>query len=95
MKLVATSDFRNPRPSSIDHDERQHESHIHKGARFDIGGDLPLEKLSVDDKKLISLLNSAGRIVEASQTDKVKAIDAEVAQENKRLAAAKPAEAKK
>lgn len=79
MKLVATSDFRNPNPEKIDvGDDKIHDLHIHKGARFSIGGDAPFEKLSANDKKLVVELNASGRIVSEDQTEKVKQIDAEV-----------------
>lgn len=87
MKLVATSDFRNPDVETIDVGaDKVHDLHISKGDRFEIGGELPFEKLSAEKKKLIVELNAAGRIVEASQTEKVKAIDAEVAAEKKKAA---------
>lgn len=79
MKLVATSDFRNPNVEKIDVGANKiHDLHIHKGARFSIGGDLPFEKLSAADKKLVVELNVAGRIVEESQKEKAKQIDDEV-----------------
>ena len=81
MKLIATSDFRNPDPENIDHANRIHELHIHKGARFQIGGDLPFEKLPASQKRLVTELNVAGRIIGEDQTEKAKAIDAEVAAE--------------
>lgn len=96
MKLVATSDFRNTHTDKIDvGDDKIADSHVHKGARFSIGGDVPLEKLSGADKRLVAELNAAGRIVYADQTEKVKAIDAEVAAETKKVKAAQPADAKK
>lgn len=95
MKLVATSDFQNPRPATIDHADREHDLFIHKGARFSIGEDAPFEKLAPEDKKLVALLNSAGRIVAEEDKDKVALIDKEVTAEKKKAAAAKPAEAKK
>lgn len=90
MKLVATSDFKNPRPDTIDHAEREHDLFIHKGARFSIGDDLPFEKLNGDDKKLVTLLNSAGRIVAEDDKEKVAMIDKEAGMEKKRLAALAP-----
>jgi len=82
MKLVATSDFRNPDVNAIDvGSDKIADLHVHKGARFDIGGDLPFEKLNASQKKLVVELNAAGRIVEESQKEKVAAIDKEVAAE--------------
>ena len=98
MKLVATSDFRNPNVEKIDvGGDKIHDLHIHKGARFDIGGDLPFEKLSAADKKLVVELNAAGRIVAEDQTEKVRQIDAEVKAEKAAEAALnkKPEAAKK
>lgn len=91
MKLVATSDFRISDPSAIEvESESLHENHVHKGARFSIGGDLPFEKLPANAKKLVVELNVSGRIVSTDQTEKVKAIDAEVAQEAKAAKKATP-----
>lgn len=80
MKLVAASDFRNPDVESIDVGaDKIADLHIHKGARFEIGGELPFEKLNASQKKLVVELNAAGRIVEESQKEKVAAIDKEIA----------------
>lgn len=78
MKLVSTSNFRNPQPGKITVAGALHPQHIHKGARFEIGGDAPFDKVEPDDKRLVTLLNTAGRIVEASQVELVAQIDAEV-----------------
>lgn len=77
MKLVAVSAFRNTNPGRIKVEGALHANHVHKGARLSIGGDLPLEKLSQEDRDLVVLLNIANRIVEPSQTEAVAAIDAE------------------
>ena len=96
MNLVATSDFRNPDPETIDLGaDAKHKLHVHKGARFAIGGDLPIEKLSASQKKLVAELNAAGRIVDEGQKEAVKAIDAEVAADAKKAAAEVAATAKK
>jgi len=78
MKLVAASDFRNTSPDRIEIDNHLHVQHVHKGARFTIGGDAPFDKLPAQDKKLVVELNSAGRIVEESQKEAVAKIDEEV-----------------
>ena len=89
MKLIATSDFRNPDPLILEaEDSLLHESHIHKGCRFSIGGNLPFEKLSASQKKLIVELNVAGRIIEESQKELAARIDAEVELEEKKNAPA-------
>ena len=92
MKLVCASDFRNTTPDRIEIDDAVNAKHVHKGARFTIGGDAPLEKLSAADKRLVGELNNAGRIVDESQKDLVARIDEEVKQaatiEKKKLAAA-------
>lgn len=90
MKLVATSDFRNPDPETIDiGNDRVHDFHISKGARFQIGQpDQPFEKLTGPQKKLVVELNAAGRIVEESQKDKVAQIDKEVADEKRKASPA-------
>jgi hypothetical protein len=77
-KLVATSNFRNTAPDKINVADKVNDLHVHKGARFSIGGDLPLEKLTADEKKLAVELNCAGRIVEVSQVELVAKIDEEV-----------------
>ena len=79
MKLVATSDFKNTHPDKIEVDNALHPAHVHKGARFSIGGDLPIEKLAASDKMLVGQLNNSGRIVYETQTEAVKKIDEEVA----------------
>ena len=84
MKLVATSDFRNPAPDKISVAGALHPLHVHKGARFSIGGDVPFEKLVSDEKKLVVELNNAGRIVEPSQIELVAKIDAEIAAANRK-----------
>ena len=78
MKLVATSSFRNTAPAKIIVADQIAPLHVHKGARLEIGGDAPFEKLTPDDKKLVTELNIAGRIVEAERTEIVAKIDAEV-----------------
>ena len=71
------------------------EKHVHKGARFTIGGDTPFEKLSAADKRLVGELNNAGRIVDAdSQKDLVARIDKEVS-DAKKIEAAKAPKADK
>lgn len=79
MKLIATSDFRNPQPGKITVAGAIHPQHIHKGARFQIGGDAPMDKLNPEDLRLVTLLNGAGRIVEPSQLEQVAKVDAEIA----------------
>ena len=61
MKLVATSDFRNQAPEKISVAGALHPLHIHKGARFSIGGDSPLEKLTPEEKRLVVELRRAHR----------------------------------
>lgn len=78
MKLVATAAFRNTAPDKIIVAGAQHPGHVHKGARFTIGGDTPLDQLTPDDRRLVVLLNTAGRIVEESQVELVAKVDAEV-----------------
>ena len=90
MKLVAASNFRNTVPAKIEIEGALHPLHVHKGARFTIGGDMPFEKLTASDRQLVAGLNIAGRIVDAdSQPDKVRQIDREVADAAK--VTAKPA----
>ncbi len=84
MKLVATSDFRNQAPDKISVAGALHPQHIHKGARFSIGDEKPLEKLTPEEKRLVVELNCAGRIVEPSQVELVAKIDAEVATESRK-----------
>ena len=96
MKLVCASDFRNIAPDKIQIEDALHELHVHKGARFEIGGAAPFDKLQASDKRLVVELNSAGRIVSEDQTEAVKKIDAEVAQAEKAALARQPkVEAKK
>ena len=92
MNLIAASDFRNPDPQLIEAEsELLHEMHIHKGCRFSIGKNLPLEKLSQSQKNLVATLNREGRIVSDTQKDLVARIDAEVEHEKKKNAPASPA----
>lgn len=96
MKLVCASEFRNIAPDKIQVEDALHDLHVHKGARFDIGGAAPFDKLTAGDKKLVVELNAAGRIVSEDQTEAVKKIDAEVAQAKKAAADRQPKpEAKK
>lgn len=83
MKLVAASDFRNT--ANLEIEDALHPAHVHKGARFTIGAELPVEKLNAGDKRLLAELNAAGRVVEASNTKAVEQIDAEVKTEEARL----------
>lgn len=79
MHLVATSDFRSS--PLIKCEGALHPLHIDKGARFSIGDDKPLEKLSPAEQRFVAELNCAGRIVEASQVELVAKIDAEATAE--------------
>jgi hypothetical protein len=77
MRLVATGNFRG---SPLIKCEKQiNPLHVHQGARFSIGGDLPLDKLKPEEQRFVAELNIAGRIVEVSQVELVAKIDAEVA----------------
>ena len=84
MKLIATSGFRNTAPEKIKVADKINDLHVHKGARFDIGGETPFEKLAPDEKRLVVELNIAGRIIEPSQVELVAKIDAEVAAERRK-----------
>jgi hypothetical protein len=84
-KFVAASDFRNPDVEKIDVGaDKIHDLHVHKGARFEIGGGLPFEKMTAADKRLVSELNAAGRIVYDEQKELVARIDAEVEADKKK-----------
>ena len=93
MKLIALSDFRNTHEIEIENPI--HEKHVHMGAIFSIGGDLPLEKMKQEDRLLVAALNAAGRIGDATNPETVKAVQAKVAAEKKREAAIAAAAPKK
>ena len=78
MKFVSASSFRNTHHDLIKVTDPLNGNHVHKGARFAVGGNLPLEDLSEREKELVAILNRTGRIVAASQTEDVAKIDAEV-----------------
>ena len=80
MQLIAASDFRNTAPDKIEVESGvKHSEHVHKGARFSIGGNLPFEKLTASDKKLVVELNASGRIISVEQKELAKRVDSEVA----------------
>ncbi len=82
MKLISTSSFRAPVGVEIVFEKKSvHPLHVGKGARFSIGGETPLEKLDVKTQRVIAELNISGRIVDASNTDAIALIDAELAAE--------------
>lgn len=77
MKLIATSDFRNCFDESVQIPDALHEDHVHKGCIFNIGGEAKLEALSADNKRLLAMLNEAGRIADGTDPKVVKAIQDE------------------
>lgn len=92
MKLIAKTSFRNP-GQAIEIEGAQHPDHIHQGAIFTIGGDLPFEKLKKADQMLVVTLNAADRLGDANNPEIVKKVNAEVAERAKAEArsVAKPA----
>lgn len=82
MKLIAKTSFRNP-GQAIEVEGAQHPDHIHQGATFTIGGDLPFEKLKKADQELVKTLNAADRLADATNPEIVKKVLAEVAEKAK------------
>ena len=93
MRFIVQSAFRNSNELEVLNQDGTkadavNEKHVHKGAFISIGvdrdgRDLPLEKMAEKDRRLIAELNLARRIVEASNTEAVKVILAEVAAEKR------------
>lgn len=80
MRLIALRDFRNHAQLDLNADGKYDpifEAHVHKGARFNIGGTAPFDKLSKADQKTVFDLNAAGCIGDAENEKLVKRIEAE------------------
>ncbi len=80
MKLIALRAFRNTHGFDLNKDGviSDHEHHIPKGARFDIGGAKPFEELNKAEQRLVAELNTAKCVGDASDTKLVAKIAAEV-----------------
>jgi len=93
MKLIALRDFRNTHELEIA--DALHEKHVHKGAVFSIGGtdakgnEIPFDKLLKRDQELVALLSYAKCIGNGADTELVKRIQKEAAEEAKSIAEAK------
>lgn len=84
MKLIAIRSFKNPQ-RVLTIKNALHPDHVHMGARFDIGGDVPREKLKKDERALIDQLAIACCISE--QTPEVcKKVDEQVRLAQERIA---------
>jgi hypothetical protein len=82
MKLLATRSFANPK-RQLQIENAQHPDHVHKGAIFDIGGDVPIKKMRREDAELIGRLSLAKCVAEPSPENIAK-VEAELAVERKR-----------
>ncbi len=83
MRFVATRDFSNN--CGLEIKNALHPNHVHKGAVFSIGLDLPFELLTPSEQKLVSDLRNAECICNADDAERVKMIRDEVATEKQRL----------
>jgi predicted HTH transcriptional regulator len=88
MKFVATKDFANVRYLSLTVPDAVHPRHVHKGARFSIGGDQPFGLLPQDDQQRIKNLRGAGCIIDDTPANEnaIKYLDNEVVATAKKAA---------
>ena len=87
MRLIAKKHFyRTPQLADVKLDKPLHDKVIHKGAIFDIGTKPAFEDLSRDDKKLVATLRVAGCVGDASDSEVVARVKAEVDVDRKREA---------
>jgi hypothetical protein len=83
MRLIAKRDFRNPE-RKLEIEDAKHPDHIHKGAIFNIGdAKAPFKGLGPSEQKLVTQLNGADCIADATDEKTVAAIMDQVAEEEK------------
>ena len=95
MKLIALKDFRNVQALGIrKHDDANRNNQIDKGETLEIGTGKTFKDLNNHEKNLVASLTVAGCVGDAADKKVVEAVEAEVALDRKReAAAAKAAEA--
>jgi hypothetical protein len=81
MRLIALRDFRNTHPKEIRIENAINESHVHKGAIFEI------DEKAKGGSELILELNVNGCVGDATEDRTVKAITSEVAAEKRKAEA--------
>lgn len=82
MKFIGIRDFRNN--CGLEIEDALDPDHVHKGAVFSIGLDLPFELLTPSEQKLVSDLRREGCICDADDIERVRAVRDEIAVEQKR-----------
>ncbi len=92
MKLIAIRDFSNNVPDKLDIKDALHDRHVHKGAIFTVGDELPFDKLTKPDQALVALLNYSKCVGDATNKDVVARVQAEIAAEKKAAEALKGTE---
>ena len=87
MKLIAKKNFyKTPQLADIKIDKPVHDNVIHKGAIFEIGSKPAFSDLSRDEQKLVATLRVAGCVGDASDSEVVARVKAEVDVDRKREA---------
>lgn len=98
MKLIALKDFRNVAALGLKQDGKSkikdaiHDDHIHKGAQFEIGSGKDLAALHKNEPgtaQIVAQLFVSKCVGDASDSEVVKAVQAEVEVDKKREANAK------
>ena len=93
MKLIALKDFARVQAlEDVAIEGAKHSRHIHKGATFDIGKAEKLKDLTKGDQYLVAQLTVAGCVGDATDEKLVKAVQAEVAAEERSRKAAEERE---
>jgi hypothetical protein len=83
MKLIALKNFTNN--CELEIPAAKHPRFVHKGARFSIGGDAPVDKISSKaDKALIGQLAAASCAGDAGDPKTVKRVEDEIAEDKAR-----------
>jgi hypothetical protein len=82
MKFVAIQAFRNNCGLKIEGPSLP--DHVHKGAVFAIGLDLPFELLTPSEQKIVNDLRREQCVCDADDTERVNAVRAEIAKDKKR-----------
>ena len=87
MRFIAKKHFcRTPQLADVKLDKPIHDKMIHKGAIFEVGSKPAFEDLSRDDQKLIATLRISGCVGDASDSEVVARVKAEVEVDRKREA---------
>ncbi len=88
MKLIALKDFRNVPGLELKIADAEHDNHVHKGAIFDIGNGKTLKDCSKADQVTVAQLTVAGCVGDGTDAKLIKAIEEEVAADEKAAQAA-------